>query len=179
MTKSEESRALEANKDIVLSLAKKYVSYGVDFDDLVQEGYLGFLQGIRKWSPEGGASLRTYAGQWAATYIRRLVGTDSNGKLRPEERTASFDEGLGGSEERTLHEVLPSSTFESPEEIYERKERIEMVLGAMSDTEASVFRQRSEGASYENIGVGLGMSRSRAHQIKKSFTKTARRVFRA
>ncbi len=186
MTKREESQALEANKDIVLSIARKYSSYGVDFDDLVQEGYLGFLQGIRKWSPDGGASLRTYAGQWAATYIRRAIGTDSKGKLTPEERTTSLDEacvGEDGGEGRSLHEVLPSSTFENPEEAAERNERIRTVRDAMeslSPREAAIVSGGLSGNSNAAIGRTLGISREGVRQIKcDAVDLLARRVSRA
>ncbi len=162
MTKSEESRILAANKDVVVALAKKYSSCGVDFDDLVQEGSIGFLTGMRKWTPEGGASLRTYAGQWAHAAIRRAVG-EKDGKICPEPSAVSLDRS--DEDKRSLHEMLPSSTFENPEEAAVRNERMDMIIAAMSPIEASIFRKRLAGEPCEDIANDLGISRSLVYHI--------------
>ena len=45
----------------------------VSFDDLVHEGFLGFLHGARKYDASKGASIRTYTGYWVRKYIREAV----------------------------------------------------------------------------------------------------------
>ena len=169
MTKSEESAAVLANMDVVRKLARKYGTCGVDLEDLEQEGMIGFLKGMRKWSPEGGASLRTYSAQWAEVYVRRAVGSETRGgKLIVEDREVSLDAQVGGDGDgdRSLHEIVASESFEDPEEAYQRKERIEMVQKALPPVEASILRQRYEGVTYDMIGARLGISRSLAHKLK-------------
>ncbi len=186
MTKAEEAKALADNMHVVRAIAKKYKSYGVDFDDLVQEGAIGFVRGMRKWSPEGGASLRNHSAMWAQTFIRRAVGTNHAGKLCPEESTESLDGPIradGGQDEYTLHSVLPSSAFENPEEAAERSERIQMVRDAaasLTQRESAVLSECLRGSSNEDIGQGLGVSRERIRQIRSEVVElVTRRVSRA
>lgn len=181
MTKSEESKALASSKDIILSIAKKYSAFGMDFDDVVQEASMGFLTGIRKWSPEGGASLRQYAARWAHKYVRVALGCNE-GKLVPLEENISLDAPIADSE-LTLHDVLTSDTFENPEEAAERNERIQTVRDAaasFSPREASIFSGCLQGDSNEDIGVRLGLSRERVRQIKSDVVElVTKRVSRA
>ncbi len=188
MTKSEEQKVLIENMDVIRSLANKYRSYGVDVDDLAQEGSIGFLKGLRNWSPEGGASIRTYAGQWAHVYIRRAVGCKPDGTLDPEERTTSMDQqlelkghsGVG----RTMHDVVPSDTFESPEDIAIRNERIQEVLNAMeskkiSYREITIIRNNILGDdTLDSVSKELGCVRQRVGQIKDGLIESVARIAR-
>lgn len=53
------------------------------FDDLVQEGYFGWLDAVRTWRPEGGASLRTLAGRRAYGRMQDLVHGDRRRPTSP------------------------------------------------------------------------------------------------
>lgn len=181
MTKAEEAKALADNKDIIVSIAKKYRSYGVDMEDLVQEGSIGFLKGIRNWSPEGGAPLRMYASQWAHKYVRVALGCND---IKVSELTRC-EESMDASDsfDRTLHDVLPSSTFDDPEEAADRNERIQNVRDAMrslSARDASIFEESLRGASNEAIAEEVGLSRERVRQIKVGAVDfVTRRISRA
>ncbi len=166
MTKTEEARVLAANMDIVTSIAKRHASFGVDFDDLVQEASIGFLKGIRDWSPEGGASLRTYAAQWATKYVRVAIGCNDIKLAARETKEVSLDYVSSGG---SFHDVLVSETFPSPEEAAIDNERIQMVRDAaesLNARELGILKGTIQGESNETIGHGLGISRERVRQIK-------------
>ena len=48
-------------KNLVRSKAKSMFILGGDSEDLIQEGMIGLVSAIRNYSPDGGASFKTYA----------------------------------------------------------------------------------------------------------------------
>lgn len=69
----------QQNKGFLAKMAMKYQAYG-EFDDLMQEGYLGLCQAVDGYDPDAGASFIHYAAYW----IRRamLFYIRSNGTIR-------------------------------------------------------------------------------------------------
>ncbi|MCP5364586.1 MAG: sigma-70 family RNA polymerase sigma factor [Hyphomicrobiales bacterium] len=57
----------------VLKIARRYRGWGVPMSDLVQEGTLGFLQAVRRFNPDQGARLSTYASWWIRSSIQDTV----------------------------------------------------------------------------------------------------------
>lgn len=63
---------LEAHAPYIAKMVKKYARDGVSFDDVYQEGRLGFLHGlVNKFDPDRGIKLITYAGEWARSRAAR------------------------------------------------------------------------------------------------------------
>lgn len=57
----------------VVSIARKYGRYGVPMNDLVQEGTIGLIQAIRRFDPDQGVRLSTYARAWIMAAIQDCV----------------------------------------------------------------------------------------------------------
>lgn len=57
-------RLVQTNMRLVFSVAKKYRGEGIAFEDLVSEGVTGLLEGIRRFDPDAGYRLSTYATFW-------------------------------------------------------------------------------------------------------------------
>jgi len=57
----------------VFKIARRYRGWGVPMSDLVQEGTLGFLQAVRRFNPDQGARLSTYASWWIRSSIQDTV----------------------------------------------------------------------------------------------------------
>lgn len=88
-----------AHEKIVMAHANYYKKYGVEVDDLIQEGFLGVMYAIDRWNPEMGKTLDQYVRQgvdWkmknALRSKRKRVNTRPNEKLDREIQDGTFEE---------------------------------------------------------------------------------------
>ena len=87
----------------VISIARRYRRYGCPFSDLVQEGTLGLLEAIRRFNPEKGTRLSTFAMWWIRAAIQDYVlrsGSIVRSVTTPKHRTMYFGGALSGLDEK-------------------------------------------------------------------------------
>ncbi len=66
-------RVIEANLRLVVSVAKKYRSSGMDILDLIQEGNIGLLKAIKKFDIKKGNRVSSYAIWWIRQAINCAI----------------------------------------------------------------------------------------------------------
>ncbi|MFW5877023.1 MAG: sigma-70 family RNA polymerase sigma factor [Myxococcota bacterium] len=66
-------RIVEATLPFVLYVARRYMRWGVPFEDLIQQGNVGLLEGVARFDPDRGCRLASYAQFWIRAEIRDYV----------------------------------------------------------------------------------------------------------
>jgi len=66
-------RLVTANLRFVVKIANEYRGYGVRVLDLIQEGSVGLMQAVKRFDPDKGYRLLSYAVYWIRSYIHTYV----------------------------------------------------------------------------------------------------------
>ncbi|MGP3732210.1 sigma-70 family RNA polymerase sigma factor [Streptomyces sp. GDS52] len=64
------------NQRLVHSLVRLHLEQGLDYDDLLQHGFLGLLRAARKFDPTKGFKFSTYATWWIRQAITRAIADE-------------------------------------------------------------------------------------------------------
>ncbi len=62
-----------ANLRFVVKVAQEYRAYGIRMLDMIQEGNIGLMMAVKKFDPERGIRLISYAVWWIRAYIQNFI----------------------------------------------------------------------------------------------------------
>jgi RNA polymerase primary sigma factor len=71
-------KMVEANLRLVVNIAKRYRSCGLEMDDLIQEGNKGLIMASTRYDYETGYRFATYASYWIHQAIQRAIANDAS-----------------------------------------------------------------------------------------------------
>ena len=66
-------KLIVSNLRLVVSIAKKYLYYGLPMQDLIEEGNLGLMKAVDRFDPERGCKFSTYATWWIRQAVTRAL----------------------------------------------------------------------------------------------------------
>lgn len=71
--KEAKERLINANLRLVVKIAKMYLAMDISFMDIIQEGTLGLIHAVEKYSYEKNVRFSTYANWWIRQFISRFL----------------------------------------------------------------------------------------------------------
>ena len=66
-------KLIVSNLRLVVSIAKKYLYYGLPLQDLLEEGNLGLMKAVERYDPNRGCKFSTYATWWIRQAVTRSL----------------------------------------------------------------------------------------------------------
>jgi RNA polymerase sigma-32 factor len=66
-------RLVASHLRVVVKIARSYGRFGLPVNELIQEGTVGLIQAVRKFNPDSGARLGTYAMWWIRASIQEYI----------------------------------------------------------------------------------------------------------
>ncbi len=185
-TRTAEQR-LQENIGFVVLRAQYYSRcYGVDFDDLVQQGRLGVVRAHERFDPARGFTFLSYARHWinqqmtnwCQRHVKNIrVPAYQFGKVFIEEVSLHAPAGEDG----TIADSLGAEeTVRSSLDRRERAELLERAVTGLDERERHIIQGRFfEDRTLEDIAGDFGLSRERIRQIEFGALRRLRKALAA
>lgn len=182
---SEEARnvLITRNMRLVARIGKKYISTGIDFDDLISIGSIGLIKGVSSFDPSRGIKLSTYVSRCIENEI--LMFIRKNAKNRTEVSLHKPLTGEGDESETALIDVLEdnSETIAEKVELNIMMKRLyKLFKTVLKGREKSIIEHRyglfnGTGKTQNEIADMLGISRSYVSRIESRAIEKLKRAF--
>jgi RNA polymerase sporulation-specific sigma factor len=136
--------------------AKKYMGYGIDYDDLCQEGMLGLMGAIRNYDPNKDASFKTFS---LICINRKMI---SALEMQSRKKRIKYDNFISFDDVSVQENTLIAEKQSGPEDIMIQREGLFMlkkqIRDLLSHFEYNALILYIRGCSYQESAVLLGIT---------------------
>ena len=174
-------KLIKSNLKFVASVAKNYQGLGLSYADLIAEGNCGLLKAIDKFDYEKGFKTISYSVWWIRQSIlealKERAGIEGDSLPQDFEKQNQYEDEEQSSDTTIEEEYISSDSEEF--KIEELKKTINMLIGCLTEREQYVISEyyglnAKEGATLEEIGASMGLTKERVRQIKEKDLKKLR-----
>lgn len=174
-------KLVKANLKYVVNFTKRYISSGVPFLDLINEGNMGLIEAAKRFDPERGTKFITYAVWWIRDAINRCIAMfNCNDEVNVEE-DRTYDT-KGTKESASDDEYVNPSILDRIDEKFERdvndlqeqKAAVNELMDCLQDRERKIIMMYygigndGIGISLDEIGKSMNISKERVRQLKRT-----------
>lgn len=168
------------NLRLVVYIAKKFESTGINLEDLTSIGSIGLIKAVNTFSPDKNIKLATYASRCIENEILMYLRKHNNRKTE-----VSIDEPLNtdwDGNELLLSDIL-GTDFDSVNKDIEKKAQTNLILDAineLNDREREIMQLRfgiTNGKEYtqKQVAKTIGISQSYISRLEKKIIKKLKR----
>lgn len=162
---------LNENESLLWKMARTYQIPGMEYEDVMQELRLVCWEALKRWTPDRGAKLSTYACVVAKTRMKELFRSSQAKKRAESNRVDSINETV---ENGVLVIEVIDSGAETPEDMVLNQEIVAVttqVFNGLSNSRKSVIRDYYRGKKQAYIAKKVGVSQPMVHYIIRDFKK--------
>jgi len=168
MTPEERNEMVEENMGLATHFAKRFTASKMEFDDLLQEAYLGLIDAADKFDPKRGIKFSTYA-RWHILKRAMQAIHNTNEIVRtPRRRPSHICVRLKPEHEESLTYEDPDVGAQIDED--EMVEAVRAQIKHLPSREGIVIRLRyginTEAMTLRDVGRILGVTPERVRQIQ-------------
>lgn len=148
---------------LVKSIASKYSSSSIPFEDLVQEGTIGLWEAWKRYDERREAKFSTYASYWIKKLILDAINKDQKSSLG----AIHYDEEISNAVECQKEQIIHKEKVRFPENFPEKEKKILTMLYGLNGK-----------GSYDlaEIGEKMSLPRERVRQMKEKALRRLRKL---
>lgn len=177
-------RLVASHQSLVRTVAARYASLGIPFDDLVQQGCVGLLEAIDRWDRARAVPFEAFARFRVRVAIRDALTARARGLKLPKQ---VIESPRGGRAADSLHSVdapsveVAAETPDTEEELVVREQQaaVDRAVDGLSPRQRIVIKHRygfdGPEESLGQVAAELRLSRGRTLAIERQALARLRR----